>query len=572
MPVSIVAQQPAGKGLLHILGVSFGIAVGVGAMIGSGILRAPTAIAGQVPDAAWIIGLWTLGALHAALGANVVAELATALPKAGGVYVYAHRALGDVGGLIVGWANWISTLAGIAAASVVFANFVGQIWPETKNFEAAIAIGLQVLIYGINLIGLREGRLLQETTSLIKALMLLAFAAAAVAIAGELPASLPHAAPVFGWFAVIGAYQLIRGAYAGWEGPVYFAEENETPGRSMPRALGLGLVVTAVLYIGVNAALLAALGVAGTAHSVLPFSTVLMHFGGPVPAALFAAGAMITVASCANANIMSAPRILFALSRDRILPHALQNVNAGGSPSLAFLMTAAGSVALAATGGFMLVFGLIGTLNSLAGLLVGVSIFVLRAREPDLPRPFRAIGYPVLPALVVAVDAALLVLFLSADRKRRDRRGGPVAPLHPFCLDRAPRAHEGGHMSKLSILAFTAALVSASAAQAHVQLIAVEMSNFAFAPAKLELLAGSDYQLHLVNTSSKGHDFAAPELFAAATVAPDDRAKVVDGKVEVEGGQTVDIRFTPQKKGIYKIRCTHFLHTSFGMTGTAVVE
>lgn len=423
--MSIAAEQPGRSGLLRILGVSFGVAVGVGMMIGSGILRSPSSIAAGVPSANWIIGLWLLGAIHAALGANIYAELATAMPKAGGGYVYVHRALGDIGGLIVGWSNWLSDLAGIAAASASFANFIAQLWPGLADYDVAIAVAMQLVLYAANLLGLREGRLLQQSTSLVKALLLLVFIVAAVAVAGEMPMArvASAATPAIGWLALIGAYQLIRGAYAGWEAPVYFAEENEQPGKAIPRALGIGLMLTALLYVGVNLALLAALGVEGTARSVLPFTTVLMHFGGSVPSVLFAFGAMITVASCANANMMSAPRILFALSRDGLLPRALERVNAGGSPTIAFAMTAVGSIVLAASGRFETVFGLIGTLNSLAGILIGVTIFVLRAREPDLPRPFRAMGYPVLPALVLLLDAAFLVLFLWNQMEAGDLKG-----------------------------------------------------------------------------------------------------------------------------------------------------
>lgn len=120
--------------------------------------------------------------------------------------------------------------------------------------------------------------------------------------------------------------------------------------------------------------------------------------------------------------------------------------------------------------------------------------------------------------------------------------------------------------------AFASVLAFAPAAQAHVQLVTITMSNFAYAPDKLDLVAGSDYQFHFVNTSSSGHDFASPELFAAGTIAPDDASKVVDGSVEVEGGATVDVRFTATTKGTYPVRCTHFLHTAFGMKGTATIQ
>jgi APA family basic amino acid/polyamine antiporter len=427
--LSIAAEEPRKNGLLHILGTGFGIAVGIGMMIGSGILRSPSSIAAGIPSAEWIIALWVMGAVHAALGANIYAELATAIPKAGGGYVYVHRALGDIGGLIVGWSNWLSDLAGIAAASASFASFLAQLWPQLADYDIALAVGMQLVLYGANVLGLREGRMLQQSTSLVKALLLLVFIIAAAAIAGEMPAAhvASATAPAIGWLALIGAYQLIRGAYAGWEAPVYFAEENAQPGKAIPRALGIGLLLTAVLYVGVNLALVAALGVAGTARSVLPFTTVLMHFGGSVPSVLFAFGAMITVASCANANMMSAPRILFALSRDGLLPRALTRVNAGGSPTIAFAMTAVGSIVLAATGSFETVFGLIGVLNSLAGILIGITIFVLRAREPDLARPFRAMGYPVFPALVLLADAALLVLFLWHQISAGDLNGAIAA-------------------------------------------------------------------------------------------------------------------------------------------------
>jgi plastocyanin len=138
-------------------------------------------------------------------------------------------------------------------------------------------------------------------------------------------------------------------------------------------------------------------------------------------------------------------------------------------------------------------------------------------------------------------------------------------------------------MRKLPVcIALALSLAAASAAHAqngemmagthHVQQIEIQMSNFAYSPKSIELLSGSDYLLHFVNTGSTGHDFSAPEFFAAGTVAPEDRAKLADGSVEVEGGATVDVRFTATKPGTYKVRCTHFLHTTFGMTGTAVIR
>ncbi len=402
--------------LLKILGVPFGVAVAVGQIIGSGILRAPSAIAGEVPGIAIIVGLWVLGAVQVSLAANLVAEMGTAIPKSGGGYNYARRALGDIGGLVVGWTDWLSNLAGAAAASVSFAEFLPLVVPAAAPHKIAVALALQVAIYAANILGLREGRALQQVTSFIKAAMLLVFIIAAVLlVAPNEPETVLSSPVAFRWANIVLAYQLIMGAYAGWNTPIYFTGENTAPEKSIPRALFFGILVTGILYVGVNWALLHALGPAGVASSPLPFSVVLSRLGGSLPSVLFALTAMVTVASCCNACIMAAPRVLYALAGDRLLPRALASVNRGGSPAVAFLMTAAGTLALAATGAFALVFGLIGTLNAASGFLIDISFFVLRAREPGLPRPYRAIGYPVLPVIPVIVDGSLVLLFTTAN-------------------------------------------------------------------------------------------------------------------------------------------------------------
>lgn len=404
--------------LLRLLGAGFGVAVGIGEMIGSGILRSPSAIAGTLHDSGIIIALWSFGALHALLGANVLAELGTALPKAGGNYVYARRGLGEVAGLVVGWTTYGSHLAGIAAASVVFADFLGLLWPRAALHTTSVAVALQCLLYGLNAVGLREGRFVQAVTSFVKALLLAAFVCAAFWIGAQAHVShwdFPVRSAAAGIFAYVSAYQLIVGAYAGWATPVYFAEENVAPEHSIPRALVIGILIAGGLYVLVNAALLFALGTAGTAASSLPFTIVLGRVGGVAVSVLFLVGGMITVTSCANANIMVAPRILLALSRDRLLPRMLQAVNEGGSPYFGFVLTAVMSLVLATTGGFRLVFGLIGTLSEASAVITDVSFFALRRREPGLRRPFLAFFSPWLPALLVLIDGTLLVLFAAAD-------------------------------------------------------------------------------------------------------------------------------------------------------------
>ncbi len=428
-------STPKKPQLLKILGVTFGVAVAVGEIIGSGILRSPEIIASTVPSIPLILGLWILCGVHSWLGANVLAELATAMPRTGGPYLYARRALGDVAGLVVGWTVWASKMAGTAAASVSFGEFLPLVWPAAGAHKIAVALAMQLALYAANITGLREGRALQEATTLIKSVMLLVFVvAAAVIVTPPERASASGTATVVHWAAIVIAYKLIIGAYSGWTVPTFFAGENVAPERSIPRAMFYGIFLTGTLYVAINWALLHALGLGGVASSPLPFVAVLDKFGGAFTSIVFALTAMITVASSANANIMSAPRVLFALAEDGLLPRAVANINGGGSPAISLLCTAAGTIIMAASGSFALVFGLIATLNTLAFVVIEAGYFVLRWREPALNRPFRAIGYPVLPALVLALDTVLLFVFASADRTGTFAAVAVVLLCIPFAM------------------------------------------------------------------------------------------------------------------------------------------
>jgi APA family basic amino acid/polyamine antiporter len=306
--------------------------------------------------------------------------------------------------------------AGTAAGSIAFADFLTLLAPHSAPFKPMIAIALQVTLYAANIIGLRSGRALQETTSLIKVIMLIAFIAAAAPLVFGASFARPATAAAGGaatisWTGVILAYGMVLGAYAGWSYPAYFGEETEQPARNIPRAVLLGLVMIATFYILINVALLHVLGVHELARSVLPFMEVLARAGGFVPGVLFALGAMLTVMSSTNGQMMPCARVIHALARDGLLPARIQRVNGGGSPDLAYLLSALATIPLAATGSFVIVFGLIAIANGISGVIINLSLLRLRMLEPDLERPFRAWGYPWLPLLLLVIDATLFVLF-----------------------------------------------------------------------------------------------------------------------------------------------------------------
>jgi amino acid transporter len=175
------------------------------------------------------------------------------------------------------------------------------------------------------------------------------------------------------------------------------------------------------------------LGVKGVASTPLPFTIVIERFG-EAAKVIFALTAMITVASCANANIMGGPRIIFALAREGLLPRFFMDVNRGGTPASAMILTAIFSVGVALSGTFNLVFGLIGTMNAIGAIVIILALFVLRRSEPALPRPWRAIGYPYLPVLALLLELAALVLYSAADRLGIEFAVGLCLACIPFAL------------------------------------------------------------------------------------------------------------------------------------------
>ena len=405
-------------GLLRVLGFAFGLAICVGSMVGRGILRTPGAVADRVPDASLLLLLWGLGGLHALLGANVVAELITSVPKAGGLYVPSRRAFGDFAGLLVGWSDWLVNAAAIAALSLACAEFAALIEPRLAAHATPVALAILAVLYALNWLGVREGSVTQKLSSLMKFILLLVvigtiFLLVPGASHDPVPAVATNAAVPF--FAAVVAYQLIYGAFTGWPSPIYFVEEDRNASSNIPKAMALSIVAVTLVYLAMNFALLQALPLSVLRTADLPASVSLVPVFGPDSTIVIAAIALVIVLSCLNGLIMVIPRILYGLGRDGLFLPVAQHVNRGGTPDVALLMSAALTMLLTFTGEFETVFLLMGALVIFTMVISDLSLFVLRRKEPDLPRPFRAIGYPLLPALLLVIDVLLLAAVVAAD-------------------------------------------------------------------------------------------------------------------------------------------------------------
>jgi len=400
-----------------VLGLAFGIAVGVGTMIGGGILRTPGSVADRVPEAGIILSLWAAGGLHALLGANVVGEISTSVPKAGGLYVPTRRAFGDFAGLLVGWSDWLTNVAAAAALALVFADFAALLSNGMAAHKPAVAVSLLVLLSGLNWLGVKEGSMIEKAGSLLKCVLLIGMVGAIFLLAPQAAdvASTSAAPTVITVAGLIVAYQLIYGVFSGWPVPIFFVEEDVNAATNIPRAMVTSIIVVTVVYLSINAALLYALQLDSLRVAELPAAAALETIFGGATMQIVAATALVIVASCLNGIIMVMPRILYGLGRDGLFLPISTRVNRGGTPDVGLAISTALAALLTLTGTFETVFLLMGALVIFTMIISEASLFGLRIKEPDLPRPYLAKGYPVLPALLLLIDLALFAAVLWAD-------------------------------------------------------------------------------------------------------------------------------------------------------------
>lgn len=421
--------------LLRVLGLGFGLAMGVGAVIGAGILRTPGSVLASVPLPWLALGFWLFAGVHALLTANIVAETMSALPRSGGLFNVAERAFGPFGAVLVGWTDWLFNVASAAALAIACGEFLALIVPALAPHVAWVGIGIAAAMFALNWIGVREGSAVQIVTSAAKLALLLGFVGAIFLLRPSFGAGgAAAAAAPLGLFGIVLAYQLIVGTYSGWASPAYFAEEAKDPARNMPRALFGSLAAVILIYMLMNAALLYALPVERLSRSELPVSEAISDIFGGASVAIVAGVAIVCVLGTINAGIMLATRILHGLGRDGFVPAAASRVNRGGTPDVALAASAAATLALAATGQFETVFLAVGALSIAILVVVDAAFFVLRRREPELERPFRARGYPWLPALALALDLAVLAAFLVADPRAALFMAAGVALCVPLTL------------------------------------------------------------------------------------------------------------------------------------------
>jgi APA family basic amino acid/polyamine antiporter len=412
--------------LRKILGIGFGLAFSFGTTIGIGILRLPGLVAEHLGDRTLIMIFWALGGLYALFGAMAVAELAAMLPQTGGFRVYSRRAYGEGVGFAIGWFDWLQNTASIAPIAITAATFLGTLWPEATPWPRAFAIGLILVFTGVHWVGLRLGSTVTTIISLSIGLMMMTLVICCFVIAPEAPAQsapLPNAAaslPLMSMAAlltVVPALRNILAAYDGWYMPIYMAEENKNPASTLPRAIIGGALLVTVLYLLINLAFVRVLPLTVLAGSELPAADaarIIFPRGGGEFVTLIS---FLTVLSLLHNILLGAPRILFAIGRDGWISRKTANVSYGGTPLIALALTSAIAILMISVGTFESVLAVYAIFFITCYVASFLAVFVLRQREPDLPRPFKAYGHPISTAIVLIGSLTFLTAAIVEDKR-----------------------------------------------------------------------------------------------------------------------------------------------------------
>ena len=375
----------------RVLRVRDGLAITVGIVIGAGILRTPGLIAEYLGNGWLILSVWVLGGVVAALSTLVLAEMAAALPKAGGKYVYAREAFGPVAGFVAGWSELLVSRAFSGAIkAVAIAEYI--IILVGSGSVRLLAVGVVAGYVILHLGGLKVGTTFQNITTAIKVVVLAAIAAAGIA-AGDgsgliAPPTVQHASLL--GFAL--AYQSVAFAYYGWEDAAKMAEEIRDPGRSLPRILIGGVVAVAVLYLLVNTAYLAALTPDEMAGSELVARDAVQGVFGNTAATFVVVASLLILISSGNVNFLGMPRVAFALARAGLAPKVFRYVSPRGTPVAGLLLIGTLILVLASTGAleFLIQFMMLVAIS--VDLMVLSAFFRLRRTRPELERPLRVPG------------------------------------------------------------------------------------------------------------------------------------------------------------------------------------
>jgi basic amino acid/polyamine antiporter, APA family len=454
-----------------------------GSMIGSGIFIVSASMARSVGSPLWLLIAWIVTGVITLLGALAYGELAAMYPRAGGQYVFLRESMGPLMGFLYGWTLFVVIQTGtIAAVAVAFGRFLGVLWPGIgpelyawfprasvcvgalgcTDQANAINLGLSpqrliallsiAVLTWINLRGVREAKIVQTSLTIVKTGALAALILLALTIGRNATAIAANFADghfagnvdVTAAFIVAFGAALVGSLFASdaWNNVTFAAAEVREPQRNLPRALIYGTGLVSLLYVLANVAYLNVLPFAGTPDGQTALERGIAYAAqdrvgtaamevifGPAGATIMAIAILISTFGCNNGLILAGARVYYAMARDGLFFRRVGTLNSHRVPSAGLIIQAiwTGVLCLTGTYGQLLNYVIFAALIFYA--LTTVGLFILRTKRPDAPRPYRAIGYPVLPALYVLLTTVVMLLILASPTTRQDAILGLVLVL-----------------------------------------------------------------------------------------------------------------------------------------------
>jgi APA family basic amino acid/polyamine antiporter len=429
MTTTTQAVADADAQLNRAIGLGGATLLVIGSVIGSGIFLTTGIMLQQLPSTSLVLTAWAAGGLLAMAGGLTYAEMGSMFPRSGGLYVFLSEAYGPVWGFLFGWACLLVILTGsVAAVAVGFAEYFSYFFPALGtdrllvtyampwgqwNLSAGqlVAAASIVVITATNYVGVRSGNLTNAVLTTAKAAALLVVPVLALIYLRVDPVFVPVVPPeVVRPIASFGIIMIaVMWTYEGWYYVAFAAGEIKDAARNVPRALILGTTALAAIYVIVNFAYFLSLSVTEMAGEIRVAEKVVSTLVGPVGASLVAGTVVVSTFGCNVAGIIASSRSCFAMASDgRFFPAAARVHPTFRTPHVALLITSSWSAFLTLTGGYEALFTYVTFASVLFGTLGGAAIFMLRVRRPNAPRPYRALGYPIIPALYVLGSFALV--------------------------------------------------------------------------------------------------------------------------------------------------------------------
>jgi basic amino acid/polyamine antiporter, APA family len=412
-PVREPGEHPRDR-LARTLGLTDLIMLVVSSVIGVGIFLTPGRIAELLPSPPLILAAWLVGGLLSLAGALANAELGAMYPRAGGDYVYLREAYHPVAGFLVGWLTFFVIYAGtVATLALGFAQGLGAFVSLADAETGLVAVGVTVLLSAVSYVGVRPGTVVNNVTAAAKIVALLVFALSAPflltagsAAPGALPAPARASPAAFGL-----ALSPVLFTYLGWNAPVYVASEIRRPARNLPASLFLGLAICTVVYLAVNAVYLRALPLSRLRGEINVGEAAALALLGPRAGVLVSGFILLSILGTLNATILVGPRIAYAMALDGLFFRGVERVHPTyRTPHRAIVVQGAIAVGLVALlRSFPSVLDYTTFAIVLATIADTAALYTLRRRRPAAPRPYRAWGYPLVPAVYLVASTGVAV-------------------------------------------------------------------------------------------------------------------------------------------------------------------